>query len=52
MTWVATIAKPFVRLLSVSTHGTLKLLRIDNSAARGDRGGNRRQPGRGRGRRA
>jgi len=30
MTWVATIAKPFVRLLSVSTHATLKLLRIDN----------------------
>ncbi len=30
MTWVARIAKPFVRLLSVSTHATLKLLRIDN----------------------
>ncbi len=30
MTWVATIAKPFVRLLSFSTHATLKLLRIDN----------------------
>jgi putative hemolysin len=29
MTWVATIAKPFVRLLSFSTHATLKLLRID-----------------------
>ena len=30
MTWVATIAKPFVRLLSFSTHAVLKLLRIDN----------------------
>jgi putative hemolysin len=30
MTWVATVAKPFVRLLSFSTHATLKLLRIDN----------------------
>jgi putative hemolysin len=29
MTWFATGAKPFVRLLSVCTHGTLKLLRID-----------------------
>ncbi len=29
MTWMATIAKPFVRLLSVCTHGMLKLLRID-----------------------
>ncbi len=29
MTWVATIAKPFVRLLSFSTHAVLKLLRID-----------------------
>ena len=34
MTWVATGAKPFVRLLSVSTQGVLKLLRIDNSAGR------------------
>jgi len=31
MAWVATIAKPFVRLLSVCTHGMLKLLRIDTS---------------------
>ena len=34
MMWVASVAKPFVRLLSVSTHGVLKLLRIDNSAGR------------------
>lgn len=31
MTWVATGAKPFVRLLSVCTHGMLKLLRIDTN---------------------
>ncbi|MDZ7920711.1 hemolysin family protein [Rhodoferax sp.] len=31
MTWVATGAKPFVRLLSVCTHGMLKLLRIDTT---------------------
>lgn len=31
MTWVAICAKPFVRLLSVCTHGILKLLRIDTS---------------------
>ena len=31
MTWVATGAKPFVRLLSMCTHGTLKLLRIDTT---------------------
>jgi len=29
MTWFATVAKPFVRLLSMCTHGMLKLLRID-----------------------
>lgn len=29
MTWVASGAKPFVRLLSVCTHGMLKFLRID-----------------------
>jgi putative hemolysin len=29
MTWVAVGAKPFVRLLSVCTHGMLKILRID-----------------------
>lgn len=29
MTWFASGAKPFVRLLSVCTHGMLKLLRID-----------------------
>ena len=34
MIWVASVAKPFVRLLSLSTHGVLKLLRIDNSAGR------------------
>lgn len=34
MTWVATIAKPFVRLLSFSTHAVLTLLRIDNDAGR------------------
>lgn len=34
MTWVATGAKPFVRLLSLSTQGVLQLLRVDNAAAR------------------
>lgn len=34
MVWTATATKPFVRLLSFSTHAVLKLLRIDNSAAR------------------
>ncbi len=34
MMWVASIAKPFVRLLSMSTHTTLQLLRIDNVAGR------------------
>ncbi|MDO9405596.1 MAG: hemolysin family protein [Polaromonas sp.] len=34
MMWVATGAKPFVRLLSISTHAVLKLLRVDNSAGR------------------
>ena len=34
MTWVATGAKPFVRLLSLSTQGVLKVLRVDNAAAR------------------
>lgn len=34
MAWVAKIAKPFVALLAVSTQAVLKLLRIDNSAAR------------------
>ena len=34
MTWVASIAKPFVWLLSASTHGTLKMLRIDNAGSR------------------
>ncbi|WP_431095522.1 hemolysin family protein [Polaromonas aquatica] len=32
---VASIAKPFVRLLSISTLAVLKLLRIDNTAGRG-----------------
>lgn len=35
MSWVATGTRPFVSLLSVSTHWVLKLLRIDNDAARG-----------------
>jgi putative hemolysin len=34
MSWVAIGAKPFVRLLSFSTHTVLKLLRVDNAAAR------------------
>lgn len=34
MTWLATATKPFVRLLSASTHGVLRLLRIDNAAGR------------------
>ncbi|MCF8210969.1 MAG: hemolysin family protein [Rhodoferax sp.] len=34
MTWVATLTKPFVRLLSVSTHAVLKLLRIDTADSR------------------
>lgn len=34
MAWVARIAKPFVALLALSTQGVLKLLRVDNSAAR------------------
>ena len=34
MTWVATGAKPFVRLLSMCTHGVLRLLRIDTAGDR------------------
>jgi len=34
MKWVAAGAKPFVWLLSFSTHAVLKLLRVDNSAGR------------------
>ena len=34
MKGVALVAKPFVRLLSISTHAVLKLLRIDNEAGR------------------
>lgn len=34
MKGVALVAKPFVRLLSISTHAVLKLLRIDNAAGR------------------
>ena len=34
MMWVAIGAKPFVKLLSLSTLGVLKLLRIDNTAGR------------------
>lgn len=35
MTWVAQAAKPFVRLLSLSTHAVLRVLRIDTSDTRG-----------------
>ncbi len=35
MMWVATGAKPFVRLLSFSTHAVLKLLRVDTAGDRG-----------------
>lgn len=35
MMWVATAAKPFVRLLSFSTHAVLKLLRVDTAGDRG-----------------
>jgi putative hemolysin len=35
MTWMAKIAKPFVALLSMCTHGMLKLLRIDTTDTRG-----------------
>jgi putative hemolysin len=31
MQWIATMAKPFVRLLSLCTHGMLHLLKIDTS---------------------
>ena len=34
MMWVATVASPFVKLLSLSTLTVLKLLRIDNTAER------------------
>jgi putative hemolysin len=34
MMWVATGAKPFVRLLSISTQAMLRLLRVDNDAGR------------------
>ena len=34
MMWVAIGAKPFVRLLSFSTHSVLKLLRVDNAGER------------------
>jgi putative hemolysin len=34
MTWVAQAAKPFVRLLSLSTHAVLRVLRIDTSDTR------------------
>ncbi len=35
MMWVASAAKPFVKLLSFSTHAVLKLMRVDNTAGRG-----------------
>ena len=31
MQWIATVAKPFVRLLSLCTHGMLRLLQIDTT---------------------
>jgi putative hemolysin len=34
MMWVASAAKPFVKLLSFSTQAVLKLLRVDNTAGR------------------
>ena len=34
MRWLATVAKPFVKLLSLSTHGMLRLLRIDTTRTR------------------
>lgn len=34
MMWVASVAKPFVKLLSISTLSVLKMLRIDNTAGR------------------
>lgn len=34
MTWVATVAKPFVRLLSLSTQGVLAALRVDTTGGR------------------
>jgi putative hemolysin len=34
MLWMATAAKPFVKLLSATTQGTLRLLRIDTTGAR------------------
>jgi putative hemolysin len=34
MTWLAKAAKPFVQLLSATTHAILKLLRVDSRAAR------------------
>ena len=34
MMWVASVAKPFVKLLSFSTQNVLILLRVDNSAGR------------------
>jgi putative hemolysin len=34
MAWVAKAAKPFVRLLSLSTQGVLALMRVDNAAGR------------------
>lgn len=34
MMWVARVAKPFVKLLSLSTLAVLKLLRVDNAAGR------------------
>lgn len=33
MLWMAMLAKPFVKLLSATTHGTLRLLRIDTTGS-------------------
>jgi len=35
MTWIASVAMPFVRLLSLCTHGMLRLLRVDTTDTRG-----------------
>lgn len=34
MVWVALVARPFVRLLAMSTHGVLRLLRVNDAAAK------------------
>lgn len=34
MRWLATVARPFVRLLAMTTHGVIRLLRIDTTGVR------------------